>query len=134
VKQLRWWMGALSSALVWTACIKREPVVKDVTAAAATGGDGAEGSPEAGQGQATGKYGKVPGIELLGGSGIEAFSLQGATARVVTSTVDVSGQPFAKATRAQIKEKSPNLWDVQLQATSKSEVRRGDVLLVSTRR
>ncbi|MEO8179245.1 MAG: endo-1,4-beta-xylanase [Deltaproteobacteria bacterium] len=131
MKQLRWWIGVLSSVLMWSACIKREPVAKDATQSAAGATTPAGGAEEAAQGAPTGKYGKVPGVDLLGGKGIEAFSLVGATARVATSTVDVSGQAFSKAARAQIKEESENLWDVQLQATSKSEVSVGDVLLAS---
>ena len=129
MKQLRWWIGALSSALLWSACIKREPVAKDASApAAAKSGSATGGAAEA---PPTGNYGKVPGVDVLGGGGLDAFSLQGATARVTTSTVDVTGQPFTKALRAQIKEKSTNLWDVQLTAQSKTEVRVGDVLLAS---
>jgi GH35 family endo-1,4-beta-xylanase len=47
------------------------------------------------------------------------------------SVVEVAGQPFSKAIRTEIKEKSQNLWDVQLAATNTSEVRAGDVLLAS---
>ena len=131
MKQLKWWISVVSSALVCSACIKREPVAQDATAPTANGSKASGASPEAAQGAPTGKYGKVAGVDVLGGGGLEAFTVQGASDRVVKSTVDVSGQPFAKAIRAQIKEKSQNLWDVQLQATSKSEVRVGDVLLAS---
>jgi len=129
VRQLRWWIGALSSALVWSACIKREPVAKDASAPAAVKTASAAGG--AAEAPPTGNYGKVPRVDVLGGGGLDAFALQGATERVSASTVDVTGQPFTKAIRAQVKEESTNVWDVQLAATSKSEVRAGDVLLAS---
>ncbi|HEU4582567.1 MAG TPA: endo-1,4-beta-xylanase [Polyangiaceae bacterium] len=127
MKQLRWWIAALSSALLWSACIQREPVAKDASAPVAT----PSASGGAAEAPAKGNYGKVPGVDVLGGGGLEAFSLQGATARVSSSIVEVAGQPFSKAIRAEIKENSENLWDVQLTAQSKTEVRVGDVLLAS---
>jgi GH35 family endo-1,4-beta-xylanase len=128
------WIGVLSILVLTSAllgaCTKREPAAKDATAAApkeqssAAAGGGEQAAP-------TGKYGQVKGVDLLEGKGIEAFALTGQTARVVTSTVDVTGQPFSKAVRAQVKEKSQNIWDVQLATTIKDEVELGDVLLAS---
>jgi endo-1,4-beta-xylanase len=132
---LSWWcVGALVAPLCWSACIKREPGAQNVATPEATGATAtAAAAAETGDGQGppTGKYGKVPGVDLLAGASIDAFTLAGQTAKVTTSVVDVTGQPFSKAIRAQVKEKSANLWDVQLAATSKTEVRRGDVLLAS---
>lgn len=68
---------------------------------------------------------------MLGGSGIEAFSVMGAADRVAASVVNVTGQPFVKALRVEVEQKSQSSWDAQLQALSKSEVRSGDVLLAS---
>jgi hypothetical protein len=110
-----------------TACVKREPVVKDATASTP---EAAASSAEE-QAAPPGKYGQVPRVDLLGGKGLDAFALAGNTARVTTSVVDVTGQAFSKAVRAQVKEKSQNIWDVQLVATVADEVRHGDVLLVS---
>lgn len=129
-QQLKWCAGALGCSLALFACIKREAVVKE-PAAAATGGAASATAAETTGPKPTGNYGKVPGVDVLGGTGIEAFKVQGAADRVATSVVDVAGQPFTKALRTQIKEKSANLWDVQLAATSTSEVRSGDVLLAS---
>jgi endo-1,4-beta-xylanase len=125
LKHVKWWATALGCSLALGACIKREAVVKEPDAPASTT------APEANGQAPTGNYGKVPGVDLLGGAGIDAFSVQGAADRVVKSVVDVTGQPFTKAVRAEIKQKSANLWDVQLAANAKGDVRSGDVLLVS---
>lgn len=122
---MKWWAGALGSSLVLAACIKRESVVHEPEAAArAAAVETAATTP-------TGNYGKVPGVDVLGGTGIDAFELRGAAERVALSVVAVAGQPFTRAIRAAIHEKSQNLWDVQLAATSASEVQSGDVLLAS---
>ncbi|MEY4551573.1 MAG: hypothetical protein RL685_7768 [Pseudomonadota bacterium] len=126
------WIGVLSglvlsSTVLLTACMQREPVAKAATVAAseaaATGAE-AQAAP-------TSKYRQVPRVDLLAGKGTEAFALAGNAARAVTSIVDVRGQSFSKAVRAQVKEKSQNTWDVQLAATVAEEVQRGDVLLAS---
>jgi endo-1,4-beta-xylanase len=119
-------MGVLLVALSCSACIKREPVAKDAAGAKAGSSDAAQAGGAGG-----GKYGTVPAVDVIGGRGIAAFTLTGATERVQVSTVDVTGQPFQHAVRAAIKEKSQNLWDVQLSAKSASEVHVGDVLLAS---
>ena len=125
----KWWAGLLGCSLAIGACIKREPVVADADSAGATAQNG--GSPAETGPAPTGNWGKVPGVDVLEGGSIDAFTVQGQTAKVATKVVDVTGQPFTKALRAEIKEKSQNNWDVQLTATSKSEVRSGDVLLAS---
>ncbi|HTV23106.1 MAG TPA: endo-1,4-beta-xylanase [Polyangiaceae bacterium] len=124
-RRSRWRAGALACSLALIACTKREAVVKEPDATPSTTAAETTGP------QPTGNYGKVPGVDVLGGAGIRAFQLAGATERVATSVVDVTGQPFTQALRAEIKEKSVNLWDVQLVATSTSDVRTGDVLLAS---
>jgi GH35 family endo-1,4-beta-xylanase len=111
------------------ACIKRDPGAKDA-ATAAENGEASAAAAATGDAP-TGNYGKVPGVDLLAGGGINAFSVQGQAAKVSTSIVDVTGQSFQKALRAEIKEKSQNNWDVQLAAVSKSQVQSGDVLLAS---
>jgi endo-1,4-beta-xylanase len=125
LKHVKWWATALSCSLALAACMKREAVVKEPDAPASTT------APEANGQAPAGNYGKVPGDDLLGGAGLDAFSIHGASDRVVKSVVDVTGQPFSKAIRTQIKEKSANLWDVQLAAIAKGDVRSGDVVLVS---
>jgi endo-1,4-beta-xylanase len=122
---MKWWAGALGCSLVLAACIQREVVVQEPEAAASATAVETAGA------QPTGNYGKVPRVDVLGGAGIDAFKVVGAADRVAVDVVAVTGQPFAKALRAQIREKSQNLWDVQLVATSASEVKSGDVLLAS---
>jgi len=121
---------AVACSIVFLACIQGERGAKEPAASTSTAA--ASGSASETTGPApTGKYGKVPGVDVLGGAGIGAFSVRGATERVATSLVTVTGQAFTQALRTQIKEKSTNLWDVQLAATSMSEVQSGDVLLAS---
>lgn len=123
----RSWAIALGVlVLAGAACIKREAGV--VETAAAGGGENAGAEAAAAP---TGKYGQVPGVDLLGGASIEAFKVTGAVERVEYSVIDVTGQPFSKAVRAKVKEKSQNIWDVQLSATAKGEVRSGDVMLAT---
>ncbi len=113
-------------SVLWSACIIRTPGEPQ-----AQGANAAQAAPPAPTERPTGNYGKVAGVDLLEGGGIEAFTVGGKAERVAITTVDVTGQPFRKAIRAQIKEKSENLWDVQLQATGKSEVKAGDVMLAT---
>jgi endo-1,4-beta-xylanase len=126
----KWCAGALGCSLALFACIKREAAVKEPAASTSTGAASANAAETTGP-RPTGNYGKVPGVDVLAGAGIGAFAVHGAADRVATSVVDVTGQPFTKALRTEIKEKSANLWDVQLAAASTREVRSGDVLLAS---
>jgi len=79
----------------------------------------------------TGKYGEVPGVNLLGQNGLRALTVSGQTNRVVVSHVPVTGQPFAEALRAEIQEGSQNVWDVQVSARTAAPVEAGDVLLAT---
>ncbi|HEX6274486.1 MAG TPA: endo-1,4-beta-xylanase [Polyangiaceae bacterium] len=74
---------------------------------------------------------RVSGTSVLGARGLEELALHGETKRVELSLVDVAGQPFSKAFRATVKEKSTNPWDVQLQARTSAKVDEGDVLLAT---
>lgn len=78
----------------------------------------------------TGKYGQVKGQELAG-TGVEAFIVQGKAERAAVSVVAVEGQPFAKAVRAEVKDKSQNPWDVQLGLKVAQPVKAGDVILAT---
>ena len=116
-------LGRSVVALMLAACASSEaPPKAPASSSAAPAASSVE--PEA-------RYGQVAAADLLSGAGIGAFNLRGAAERVATSVVDVAGQPFSKALRAEIREKSQNLWDVQLVADAKGEVKSGDVLLVS---
>jgi hypothetical protein len=130
LRHVKWWAAALAGASLLATCIKREPVVKEPEAVAAPDGR-VEAPGPTGKSGKSGKYGKVPAVDVLGGAGVDAFELRGVTARVATHPVEVTGQSFRRALRAEIKESSPNPWDVQLVATSRSEVQSGDVLLAS---
>src|SRR6478609_4239347 len=77
-----------------------------------------------------GKYGQVKGVELSE-AGIESFKLQGKTERATAQMVAVEGQPFARALRVEVKEKSGNPWDVQLQQRVEKPVQVGDVILAT---
>jgi endo-1,4-beta-xylanase len=111
-------------AVPLAACIKKRPPVEPAPASAPVvhGGGGAAEAP-------TGKYGQVRGVELSGG--ITAFKLQGKTERASVSLVPVEGQPFKEALRAEVKEKSGNNWDVQVQTRVAQPVAYGDVILAT---
>lgn len=78
----------------------------------------------------TGKYGQVPGDELLA-DGIKSFSLQGKTDRASVTFVPVEGQPFKEAMRAEVTQPSGNTWDVQVQTKVGKAVTVGDVMLAT---
>jgi GH35 family endo-1,4-beta-xylanase len=71
------------------------------------------------------------GVSVLGARGLEELALHGEGKRVELSLVHVAGQPFSKAFRATVREKSTNPWDVQLQARTAAKVDKGDVLLAT---
>jgi endo-1,4-beta-xylanase len=125
VKHVERWARALGGSLLLAACVKGEAAVKKPEAAASTG------AVEAPASAATSKYANVPAVDLLGGAGIDAFEVRGVTSRVASRVVEVNGQPFTRALRAEIKESSQNPWDVQLVATSRNAVQSGDVLLAT---
>ena len=65
----------------------------------------------------------VPGIDAFKPSG------QAAATMATFSTVDVTGQTFANALRAQTKGTPPNRWDVALQASIREPIQPDDILL-----
>jgi endo-1,4-beta-xylanase len=111
-------------AVPLAACIKKRPPAEPAPASAPVvhGEGGAAEAP-------TGKYGQVRGVELSGG--IAAFKLQGKTERASVSLVPVEGQPFKEALRAEVREKSGNTWDVQVQTRVAQPVAYGDVILAT---
>jgi endo-1,4-beta-xylanase len=114
---------ALAALFVYqTACIKKRPAVAGADATASRVAEAPAEAP-------TGKYGQVRGVELSGG--IKAFTLQGKTERASVSMVAVEGQPFSEALRAEVKEKSGNNWDVQVQTRVAQPVAYGDVILAT---
>src|SRR5688500_14106159 len=91
-----WFAGALGGSLVLFACIQREAVVKEPAGSTSTGststGSTSTGSTstavasttaaETTAAKPTGNYGKVLGVDVLGGAGIHAFRVHGAADRV----------------------------------------------------
>lgn len=73
----------------------------------------------------------VGGTSVLGSKGLAELALHGEAKRVAVSSVKVEGQPFSEALRVEIREKSINPWDVQLQARTNGAVEKGDVLLAT---
>jgi GH35 family endo-1,4-beta-xylanase len=71
------------------------------------------------------------GTSVLGSKGLAELALHGEAKRALVSSVKVEGQPFSEALRVEIKEKSINPWDVQLQARTTTAVEKGDVLLAT---
>lgn len=124
----RRWLALGLLPLCLSSCIKREPGAAQVEAPA-TEAAAESPAPAAAPTAPTGNYGKVSGTDVLAGGGIRAFAVQGDATKVTTSFVEVDGQSFKEALRAQVKEKSQNTWDVQLGTTNKTAVERGDVLL-----
>jgi endo-1,4-beta-xylanase len=125
-KGMRLQRAVLTAAMLcWTSCVKHEPQAS----ASATPTSPAVSVPRAPDAP-TGKYGQVRGSELTG-KGVEAFTLQGNTERALVSVVDVQGQPFPRALRAEVKAKSDNPWDVQLGLRVPQAVHAGDVILAT---
>lgn len=71
------------------------------------------------------------GAALVGQGDLAAFKLQGKVDKVALSAIDVTGETFAKAIRAQIKEGSENEYAVQILASNVGPVEEGDVLLAT---
>jgi endo-1,4-beta-xylanase len=116
------WAAFIGFVILASACIKKrpplEPAATEVPASAVT----AE--------VPTGKYGQVKGVELTG-DGIKSFAVQGKTERATVTIVPVEGQPFKEALRAEVREKSANVWDVQVQTRVQQAVESGDVILAT---
>lgn len=119
------WASVALMAVVLAACIKKRPPLPPGPATATPAQTAAQASEAP-----TGKFGQVQGEQLAPG-GIKAFAVQGKTERVVVSTVPVEGQPFAEALRVEIKQKSGDNWDVQLQTKVSKPVAYGDVMLAT---
>lgn len=71
------------------------------------------------------------GIDVLNKQGVSAFQVNGAAEKVDVQVVPVTGQPFDKALRADVKEESASEWTVQVQAKTTQPVKKGDVLLAT---
>lgn len=111
------------------ACIRREPkAISQAPAALAT----ASAKPVAAFDRpATGNYGKVTGVDLLGAKGVRAFEVGGKASKADVNIIKVNHESFTEAIQAKIKEGSQNNWDVQLQARINQPVAIGDAVLVT---
>jgi GH35 family endo-1,4-beta-xylanase len=129
-------VGLLFTLAALNGCIRREPVANHAAStASATSQASVAAKSTSTEGAAptapTGLYGKVAGVDLLGGKGISGFELFGQKERVNLTKVPVEGMPFKEAYRAQILSTPTNNWDVQLTAKTTTPVEKGDVLLAT---
>jgi hypothetical protein len=75
---------------------------------------------------------KLPRTDLVGPTGLRAFSLQGEeTAKVGLSLVPVTDMPFSRALRLALKDEASHEWAVQLRAPTAAPVRKGDAILAT---
>lgn len=114
------------------ACIRREPVpAEPKSAPAAENPEIAVENLPPEKRPPTGLYGKVEGVDVLGGEGIRAFRVSGAADRIDARWLPVEGEPFNEMLQAKVTEQSKNSWDVQLRAGNASTIEKGDVLLAT---
>ena len=73
----------------------------------------------------------LPRTDLLAGTGVGAFKLEGEVGKVDLAPIAVTGQPFAEAIRATIKEGSGHEWAVQLVAENSAPIEGGDAILAT---
>nr|UOX27647.1 cellobiohydrolase [uncultured bacterium] len=126
------WLGFILAAASLTSCIKREPRPEaPVEAAPAVVEDDSSSKSiqEMAALPATGKFGQVQGVDMLGGKGVRAFQLQGNVEGVEAKLLPVEGQPFSEMIRTKTTKATQNTWDVQIRASSAAPVERGDALL-----
>jgi endo-1,4-beta-xylanase len=71
------------------------------------------------------------GESLIADAGIQAFELHGDQSKASISFVPVTGQPFDKALRGEVKGGSDNPWTVQAQTRTTAAVTEGDVVLAT---
>jgi GH35 family endo-1,4-beta-xylanase len=122
--------SALVLGLALLACIKHGTAPGGVPTRASAGPPPAAAAPPA-AGYGTAKFGEVPGVPVIAPGGVRALALQGDAAKVAISYLPVEGQPFAEAVRAEVKQATPNPWDLQLLVTTSQPIHRGDVLLAT---
>jgi endo-1,4-beta-xylanase len=82
----------------------------------------------------TGNYGKVQGVDVLGGKGVRAFAVQGKVERIDAKWFPAEGQSFAEYIQVQGKQGPGGAvqpWDVQLRASNSTAVEVGDVMLAT---
>ena len=70
-------------------------------------------------------------VDLLGGTGVAAFKLEGDVQKVDVAPIAVAGQPFTDALRATIKEGSGHEWAVQLVAENSAPIEIGEAILAT---
>ncbi len=111
-------------------CVQREAVCPPVEGSSA-GASAPASAAGASGGASAGTPANLKGVDMLGPSGLKAFSAQGEVDKVSVSIVPVTGQPFKEAWRAEIKKGSGNEYAVQLQAKTTAPVDEGDILLAT---
>ena len=121
--------SALLGPLLAAGCIKRSaaPALAGAATAAASPAPAQTAALEAANARIAG----VDRVDLLGGAGAKAFVVSGEVAKVVLTQIQVAGQPFSTAVRAEVKEASGHEWAVQLRGLTTAAVDAGDVLLAT---
>jgi hypothetical protein len=125
---------AVLSVLAGGGCIRRTapPPATPGAAPTAAAPSNADNAASAALAAANERIARVPRVDLLGGGGLNALAVQGENAKAVAvTTVPVSGQPFAEATRVEIKEASSHEWAVQLAGKTAAPVESGDAILAT---
>jgi endo-1,4-beta-xylanase len=79
----------------------------------------------------TGLWGKVEGVDVLGGEGIRAFRVGGDPTMLEAKWLPVTGQPFNEKIRAKLLKPTKNAWDVQLRTSNVTKIEKGDALLAT---
>jgi len=119
-------LGALFGIFV-AGCIMRTPQSASAPAAATA----AAPAPSAATRAAEDRIAGLARVDLIGGSGVAAFKVQGEVAKVEVAPLAVAGQPFTDAVRATIKEGSGHEWAVQMAADNTAPVETGDAILAT---
>jgi len=120
----------LTLSLGLAGCIKRQPLPEPSQSEVGTDTKQVEKKKVAPT-DPTGNWGKVPGVDLLDGQGLAAFSVGGQADKVSLSKQEVSGEEFQQALRMDTERPSGKPWDVQLRASVPKGVEQGDILLAS---
>ncbi len=125
------WFG-LRRVLAGTALLLAVACVGQGSATGAGNSPQSSNPPAAAGTQAapTGKWGQVQGKSVLSAE-LKAFKINGKAERVVVTPFQADGQPFKDAVRVEIKEKSNDPWDVQIQSPLSARVEKGDVMLAT---
>jgi len=124
----RWGVWGLAVSGLGPACLPHT----GAPASGSTAAQPASGTAAAG-GARPGSSAKVPsgGVSLLGDADVTSFQVSGAVAKVALRSIEVQGQPFARAVEVAIRESAQSPWEVQLTAPTQVALAKDDVLLAT---